>query len=120
VKPRILVVDDDPDVVDAMVDTLASEGYRVATASDGKVALETMGSHRFDLVILDLMMPVMNGWEFLEHKLRDERLKHVPVLLATASDASGPSKLERVVGVMRKPLDAGRLLGLVAQAFEIS
>ena len=110
------MVDDDPDVVDALAETLAGEGYEVDTASNGLRALTSLGRGRFDLVILDLMMPVMNGWEFLERKLADERLKDIPVLLATASDSAPAGKAAHVIGVLKKPLDVGRLLGSVAKA----
>ena len=59
----VLVVEDDPDVRSALNDLLEAEGYEVETASNGKEALERLAEHRPGLVLLDLMMPVMSGWD---------------------------------------------------------
>jgi CheY-like chemotaxis protein len=60
------VVDDDPAIREVVADILQTEGYVVDLAKDGQVALERIREHRPDVVLLDLMMPVMNGWQFLK------------------------------------------------------
>ena len=61
---------------------------RVTMAVDGRQALETMNRDAFDLVLLDIMLPVMNGYEVLEHLKASESLSHIPVIITTASDES--------------------------------
>jgi len=81
---RVLVVDDDADNRDFLVELLTSEGYEVAAASDGIKALEEARAMRPDVILLDLIMPVMNGWEFRDVQLRDPGLASVPVVIVSA------------------------------------
>ena len=85
---RVLVVDDDRDIRELMVELLASEGYEVASASDGRRALAEARARRPDVILLDLMMPVMSGWEFREAQLRDPTLADIPVVVVTAFEES--------------------------------
>jgi two-component system, cell cycle response regulator len=80
----ILVVDDDP--INRMVLTrdLEREGHRVATAEDGVRALEALGAEPFDIVLLDVLMPELDGYETLAQIERDEKLRHVPVIMVSA------------------------------------
>lgn len=80
----ILVVEDDEDVLEAIDATLTNRGYRVLCASDGVKALTILANVRVDLILLDLTMPVMSGWEFLEAKVADPMLLDVPVVVVTA------------------------------------
>jgi two-component system response regulator MprA len=96
VADRLLVVEDEPELRAALARALRSEGYRVVTASDGRVALEVMPAVRPDALVLDVLMPHVNGLE-LCRRLRADG-DHVPVLMLTARDAVG----DRVAG-----LDAG-------------
>jgi CheY-like chemotaxis protein len=112
---RILVIDDDEDIREALRDVLTEDGYRVDLAENGREALAFMRRRgRPDLVLLDLMMPVMNGWEFLHEKSRDDDLNAVPVLVVSANP---PASLleEHVRGVMRKPVQLEQLRSAVAQ-----
>lgn len=92
VKGRILVVDDEPDVRALLVELLEGGGYAVSTAGDGREALRALYVVRPDLVVLDVKMPGMDGWQTLE-RIRD--LTEVPVLMLTARDA----ELEKVRGL---------------------
>jgi CheY-like chemotaxis protein len=85
---RVLVVDDDRDIRELLVELLASEGYEVASAADGRRALAEARSRRPDVILLDLMMPVMSGWEFREAQLRDPELAGIPVVVVTAFEDS--------------------------------
>jgi two-component system, cell cycle response regulator len=80
----ILVVDDDP--INRMVLTrdLEREGHRVATAQDGVRALEALRAEPFDIVLLDVLMPELDGYETLAQIERDEKLRHVPVIMVSA------------------------------------
>ena len=67
---------------------LQRQGYRVTMAVDGRQALELIKQEPFDLVLLDKMLPVMNGYEVLEHLKADQSLSHIPVIITTALDES--------------------------------
>ena len=84
----MLVVDDDRDIRELLVELLASEGYAVASAADGRRALAEARATRPDVILLDLMMPVMSGWEFREAQLRDPELAGIPVVVVTAFEES--------------------------------
>jgi class 3 adenylate cyclase len=83
----LLVVDDNDDNRYTLTRRLAREGYtRVATAADGRQALALLEERHFDLVLLDIMMPEMNGYQVLERLKADERLRHIPVIMISAVD----------------------------------
>lgn len=81
---RILVVDDEEDVRVLTGKVLSSEGYDVALAEDGDVALELMRNNDYDLVILDVMMPNKHGLDVVRDMKRDKRLREVPIILFSA------------------------------------
>lgn len=83
---HILVVDDNEANRDLLVRRLQRQGYQMATAENGRIALEMLAHASFDLVLLDIMMPEMNGFEVLEHLKADEALRHLPVILISALD----------------------------------
>jgi CheY-like chemotaxis protein len=107
---RILVVDDDPDIRAALEDALSVSGYLVAAARNGSEALQALRSMRCDLVLLDLMMPVMTGWEFRDEQLRDPVLAGIPVIVISA--ARSPAPID-AAAYLPKPFDLDRLLELV-------
>ena len=83
---RILVVDDNEMNRDMLSRRLERQGYQVAVASDGREALAMIEAQSFDLVLLDIMMPEMNGYELLEHLRGDPLFRHLPVILISALD----------------------------------
>jgi|TARA_B100000809_G_C14988464_1_gene477122 DNA-binding response OmpR family regulator len=82
------VVDDNEMNRDMLGRRLQRQGYRVTMAVDGRQALEFIKQEPFDLVLLDIMLPVMNGYEVLEHLKADQSLSHIPVIITTALDES--------------------------------
>jgi CheY-like chemotaxis protein len=109
----ILIVDDDLDTGEAMSELLAHQGFDVALATDGQRALEALrGAENLpDLILLDLMMPVMNGWQFRRAQLDDPQLAAVPVIVLTASWASDSQLSQlKAAALFRKPVDAGILV----------
>ncbi len=86
VKKQILVVDDSQDIRDIIVQILDLEDYNVLTAVDGEEALEIIKSHRFDIVLLDIMMPGKSGMEVLAEirSSKDSQIKNLPVVMITA------------------------------------
>ncbi|MDQ8154607.1 MAG: response regulator transcription factor [Gemmatimonadota bacterium] len=83
-NPRILVVDDEPDIVALVAYHLAKEGYRVATAATGTEALATARRERPALIVLDLMLPGLSGFEVLEQLRADAATSGIAVLMLTA------------------------------------
>jgi DNA-binding response OmpR family regulator len=84
VSPRVLVVDDDPDIVGAVSEALHDDGYQVETATDGPTALKSVLDAPPDLIVLDVRMPELNGWKFCEIVRRQSHTRDVPVLFLTA------------------------------------
>ena len=82
---RILVVEDDADLGKTVARCLSDEGYEIEIAADGHSALEALRRSPCDLVLLDLMMPKMNGWEFRARQLADPSLASIPVVVMTAT-----------------------------------
>ncbi len=108
----ILVVDDDPDIRAALEDILSICGYDVAVARNGREALQRLRANPIDLVLLDLMMPVMTGWEFREEQLRDADTAAVPVVVISAVRSPAPPPAS---AFLPKPFDLDRLLEVVEQ-----
>lgn len=106
---RVLIVDDDPDIVEALAAILELEGFEVSTANDGSEALLQLESSRPDLLLLDLMMPTTNGWEVLR-RLRDGEHR-IPVIVLSAhpslSERAGDHRVDAFLG---KPFEVPALL----------
>lgn len=83
-----LVVDDNEMNRDLLSRRLERQGYRVTVAVDGRQALELLDREQFNLVLLDIMLPVMNGYQVLEQLKADESLSHIPLIITTALDES--------------------------------
>ena len=83
-KKKILIVDDEPDILRLISLRLRKLGYDVLTAVDGKEALDAIRNENPDLVLLDLLIPFMNGAEVCEQVKNDKTLKHIPIILFTA------------------------------------
>jgi CheY-like chemotaxis protein len=105
-----LLVDDDADCREMLADLLSNEGYMVVSAENGRQALDYLSRSSAELIILDLMMPVMSGWEFRALQRSDPRLESLPVVVMTASGLVHDIDADAVV---RKPIDFGRLMSLV-------
>jgi len=82
--PRILLVDDEPNIVLALEFLMKKAGYETLTADDGEKALEAIREHRPDLVILDLMMPRLDGYEVCQRVRSDPALKKMIIVMLTA------------------------------------
>jgi two-component system, chemotaxis family, chemotaxis protein CheY len=110
VQHTVLVVDDDQDIRESLRELLECEGYRVRTAADGAEAVAAMDEEAPCFVILDLMMPVMDGWEVAGRMHDEERLASIPVCVVTATPEWAPADS---ACVLRKPIDLDTLLALV-------
>ncbi len=86
-KAKILCIEDDPDMIEFIKLILGNAGYTVIGADGGAEGLEAMRREKPDLVLLDLMMPEMDGADVLLHKKNDESIRDIPVIALTAMDA---------------------------------
>ena len=89
-QPYILVVDDDPDILDAVTTILDTQPYRLGTARDGKQCMAKISEEIPDLLILDLLMPRMDGWGVIREMRSEPRFNNVPIMILTTviEDAS--------------------------------
>jgi CheY-like chemotaxis protein len=113
----VLLVEDDPDIRLAMSELLEDEGYECVVATQGFEALDVLRRRIPSLIIVDLLMPVMNGVEFLTQLRQDPRYRNIPVFIMTAAN-------ERIVGVkletlgarvVHKPVDVDMMKRLLAE-----
>src|SRR5215472_3971469 len=112
-RRSILVVDDDEAIRQVIAEVLREEGYDVVCAENGVQALAELGKpEQPDLVLLDLMMPVMSGWEVLEHLEAKDKLANVPIVVVSAMTAPG------VCEHLAKPIDLEDLLSTVGRLTE--
>jgi CheY-like chemotaxis protein len=109
---KILLVDDNTIVRDMLVDLVASLGYHADAAAGGEQALALFDSARYDIVLTDLLMPGMSGWDVLA-ALR-QRDPHVPVVIVTGSPVVGdPRASQPGVAVLKKPVDVAELDSMI-------
>jgi len=123
VRPhRVLIVDDEPAIRQLLADILLSEGYDVCEADNGLHALGVMARERPDAIVVDLMMPVMDGRTFVRNCFMLNLTRPIPTLLMSASPAlrqhADQLRAFGVQGWIAKPFDLIRLLEVVAQLTE--
>jgi CheY-like chemotaxis protein len=108
---KVLVVEDDIDVRETLAELLEGEGYEVATVEDGRAALEWLSHGELPcIMLLDLMMPIMNGWEVLEHVRQDVTLSDLRIAVITAAARQKPAGADELLS---KPVNIERLLDVV-------
>lgn len=110
----ILVVEDDLDIREVMRMVLEASGYQVFEAGDGAEALVVARAHRPGAILLDLMMPGMDGFQFRELQLQDPAIASIPVVIVSGGGAVPQKAAELgVAGYLVKPTDVQRLLAVV-------
>lgn len=114
---NVLVVDDDPSIRKMIIAALRRDnaGYRFAEAPNGKDALDLMRTDHPDVVVLDLMMPVVSGWDVLRERADDDELKAIPVIVVSANrDPELATAVNAgICAFLPKPFDIGALSALV-------
>ena len=116
--PRVLVVDDDKAIRTLVRTILTRNAYLVQTARNGEEAIDAMAGSKFDVIILDPMMPKVDGFEVIEQMARtapEQLRRRVIVLTAVASKDLGKMDGIRVFRVIRKPFDLNDLVSAVAE-----
>jgi CheY-like chemotaxis protein len=113
----ILIVEDDADMRESLGEILQFEGYRVAGAANGREALNHLRQVEAPcIILLDLMMPIMSGWEFREQQRSDPRLSQIPVaVLSGVRNSTDQISALGAVGYFQKPVDLSALLATVAE-----
>jgi len=113
---RVLIVDDEPDILLMLRVNLEADGYTTALAADGESALERIGEEAFDLVLLDVMMPVMDGWGVLDRLADETEAPLVIVVSAKSSRRDMARALEMgAVAYVTKPFSPVDLSAVVAR-----
>lgn len=114
-KPRILVVDDEPDVVDLIKRILESDQFEVISAYDGISALDYAETENPDLILLDIMMPIMSGYEVCEQLKANPHTKDIPIVCLSSAHTMDASARSRQVGARTLVLKPFAPAELVAQ-----
>ena len=115
-SPKILVVDDEPDVVSFLERILKADGFDVVTAYDGIGALDLMASEKPDLVLLDVMMPMISGYEVCEQIKADPQTQHIPVVCVSSAhspDARAQSIRVGAAELITKPFLPAELVAQI-------
>jgi len=115
---NILVVDDSPTDRQYMLETLAKKGFQVVTAESGEDAIVKAKAELPDLILMDVVMPGLNGYQATRQITRDDATKHIPVIMCTSKGAD----TDKIWGMRQgandylvKPVDAAQLLAKIAQ-----
>jgi two-component system, chemotaxis family, chemotaxis protein CheY len=116
----VLVVDDDPDILEALSEILEAEGFEIRRARNGKEALDRLEPDAPQLILLDLMMPVMDGWEFAQRmRQRPPEIARIPIIVLSADRNVGSKASDLgAVGHLAKPFELNDLLELVRRSLE--
>ncbi len=117
---KILVVDDDPVIIKLLQNILSAEDFEVIAASDGLDAMAQVKEHKPDLIVLDIMMPKINGYDVCRNLKFDSPYKDIPIILLTARDREIDPRIGRMIGVdyMRKPVNRSKLLSRIKQVLK--
>ena len=114
-RQRVLIADDDASIRRMLALSLRKEGYQTAEACDGSEALEAMRAGEVDLVLLDLMMPKVTGWDVLTERAAAPELRKIPVIVITAARGDGVAQIptDAICALLLKPFELGALQALV-------
>lgn len=117
---KVLVVDDDDQLADVVRQVLRDAGYSVATVKHGAAALELVSHIAPDLILLDLSMPIMDGWSFVSQYRRSARPDARILLLTANANAAEIAETLRADGFIQKPFDIQLLVDVVTRELAVS
>jgi CheY-like chemotaxis protein len=121
VETTILIVDDSPYIVDGLVALLKRKGFSTVTSHGGEEALAALGSVTPDLILLDIMMEPMDGWETLQKIKADPATREIPVLMFSAKKITPEEAQEHCLNIedfVSKPVNPSQLLDAIGRVFE--
>ncbi len=113
---RVLIIDDEPELVKAVEVRLKANGYDVEVAYDGKAGIDKAKEVRPDLILLDFVMPMMDGYEVARELMADIEIKQIPIVVLTASQQKDLKTRFREIGInafIVKPFETSELLDMV-------
>jgi DNA-binding response OmpR family regulator len=113
---KVLVIDDEPLMVKSTCMALKFNGFETAGAPDGPAGLREVALHKPDVILLDIMMPDMDGWEVLSRLKADEGTKNIPVIIFTAREYSNGNAMAEsrgAVDYVAKPFDLSDLMSII-------
>ena len=119
-RPRILVIDDDDAVCEVLREALSDEGYAVATVPHGAAALELVKHHQPAVIILDLRMPIMDGWSFAEQYRRQVKPAATLILLSALKDIEGSAKRIGAAAYIQKPFELSDVFAKIESCISAS
>ena len=119
---KVLVVDDDPVVIRLVKELLKTQGYLVETAKDGIDAMVVVKKEKPDLIVLDIMMPELNGYDVLRTLKFTDEFKDIPVLLLTAREQELDKRIGEMMGIdyIQKPVNREAFLEKIGKIFQSS
>ena len=119
-RERVLIADDDPSIRRMLAVSLGKQGYRTADACDGREALDAMRAGQADLVLLDLMMPKVTGWDVLAKRAAEPELRKIPVIVITAERGDRITKISNdgTCALLTKPFELETLQALVKSCLD--
>ena len=114
---KILVVDDDPTIVKLVESLLSGKGYEVVIARDGLEAMNQVKEHKPHMIVLDIMMPEINGYDVCRNLKFDSPYKDIPVLLLTSRDQEIDPRIGQMMGIdyLQKPVNREAFLAKIQQ-----
>ena len=118
-RPRILVVDDEPAIRGLVTKIVERAGFPVDNARDGEEAIRRLGQNDYSVLVVDLMMPNVDGFELIEH-VKERGGKRPAIIVVSAADSAAFRRLDPVMvhSIIRKPFDINVLVDLITAAAE--
>ncbi len=119
-KKIILIVDDEAPTRQLLRDVLENEGFKAAEAGNGQEALDVLKKIKADLIILDIMMPQMNGWDTAAQISTDPKLKNIPFIFLTAKSDKTSKQLGKISTefYIEKPFEIQAILEIIKKAMK--
>lgn len=115
---KILVVDDEPEIVSLLSEFLGNAGFQIITAVDGQMALDKVSEAPPDLLLMDIMLPKVDGWLVCQKLKADEKFKKIPIILISGmltGDSSADLLVEKCDYLIAKPFEMQKLLRKVRE-----
>jgi len=121
-RQRVLIAEDDSSIRHMLTVSLRKQGYQTMEACDGSEALGVMRAGQADLVVLDLMMPKVTGWQVLAERAADPKLRNIPVIVVTAERGDDVTKIpdDGISALLPKPFNLDALEALVKSGLDHS
>ena len=113
--PIILIIEDEPTIAEMLQEVLQDEGYVVLLALNGETGLQTLATQQPDLILCDLMMPIMSGWQVLEALQEPPYSGSIPVIMMSAGQHPAPTYAGMYRAFLEKPINLYSLLKLIEE-----